>query len=176
MIFYCVSSTFAQEKKSKDVFKKAMWSSLSFGTGAGQPDENLLAVIWSANYQRHHLLISIRNLEGVSALSFFLLPFSLFTSFNDEDRVSEIAFMVGWANQNRGSHLSITGGLAIVQLSTLAIGDQNESKIVLGFPVEGKFFGKLGDHFGIGIGAYGNINSEWSFGGVTVGLHFGRLR
>jgi hypothetical protein len=52
----------------------------------------------------------------------------------------------------------------------------NESKIVLGFPVEGKFFGKLGDHFGIGIGAYGNINSEWSFGGVTVGLHFGRLR
>ena len=34
----------------------------------------------------------------------------------------------------------------------------------------------LSSPFGLGLGAFGNINSAGSFGGAVVSLHFGRLR
>lgn len=45
-----------------------------------------------------------------------------------------------------------------------------------GFPIEFQYFYKLHYAFGIGLYAFADFNSKWSFGGILVCLQYGKLK
>ncbi|MDZ7362982.1 MAG: hypothetical protein ONB46_20020 [candidate division KSB1 bacterium] len=46
----------------------------------------------------------------------------------------------------------------------------------LGVPIRGEIFVSPFRFLGLGISGFGNLNSEKSYGGFSLGLHFGKLR
>jgi len=103
--------------------------------------------------------------------------------FGGGDEFFDTGLLFGLATKSRKKFASIAIGIARVtgnryegKPGLFGGGKRVNIAPTVGFPVEVQLFLRPASFFGVGTYIYGNLNSEQSFGGITLCLQLGKLR
>ena len=136
---------------------------------AGPSFDGGMAAVASFNVQHKQFVISMRHtgaIDGAGLLSFGLAG----ESYSDHALLFRLAAQQKWA------HASLATDIARFKRTQITFFDGETVKSGIGLPLEAQLMIKVLPFAGIGATVFGNLNSDKSFGGFTLGLQIGKLR
>ena len=160
--------SFAQTDGIKTISGTKTWVSAGVGLGNIGPSLGL-----SLNHLRNDRLYKVRFIR----MEEFVL--NLFGSSLPPESAWDIGFLYGIGSTKGKSSITISSGVSFVGGMRLGDDESNYKEIsisTIGLPVEAQVAWSFLQGFGLSVTLFGNINSEKSFGGVTLNLIFGKLR
>jgi len=103
--------------------------------------------------------------------------------FGGGDELYDLGLLVGIASRGTRELASFAVGIARVTGSRyigrpglFSSGRRVGTQPTIGLPIEAQLFHKLGRIAGLGACMYADINSEQTFGGITLNIQLGKLR
>jgi hypothetical protein len=148
--------------------------------GLGRSSLGSLAGRVGLGLQLKHLIFSIGGTQNVEEVGIF----------SSGDQLGDLGLLIGIGTRDHKVHASFSVGVARVAgsryvetpppldcfLFDCISGETVDINPTIGFPLEFQFFHKAYRSSAIGLSFYWNINHEESFGSITVGFMFGKLR
>jgi len=137
--------------------------------GLGRSSLGSLGASAGLGIQLNNLILSLRGTANAE---------NYLEIFSGGDEFFDVGLLVGIGARKQKVHASFSVGIARVTGSRYISGERVDIDIdpTIGFPIEVQLFHKAFRSSAIGLNFYWNINREKSFGGLTVGFMFGKLR
>ena len=135
--------------------------------GLGRSSLGSLGASAGLGIQLNNLILSLRGTTNAE---------EFIEIFSEGDEFFAVGLLVGIGARKQKVHASFSMGIARVTGSRYISGERVDIDPTVGLPIEVQLFHKAYRSSAIGLNFYWNINREESFGGLTVGFMFGKLR
>ena len=177
VIFFCTfMSLFAQTDGIKTTSETKTWFGAGVGLGSFTSiDGNFgTSLGLSLNHLRSDRSYKVRFVRVKD------LDLDLFGTSPPPESVWDIGILYGFARPRGKGSIIFSGGVSYVGGMKYLTDDYDNYKEIdistIGLPLEAQFVRSFSSGLGLSTTLFGNINSENSFGGVTLNLIFGKLR
>jgi len=175
LLIFCVISPATAIVHGKP---RKWWINLGFGVGGSKIATGPAGEV-SANLRVYkHFLIVARSSGVTDNTNAFTKSFACIYSGGtrcriDNDNVGDLAGLIGYMWQGSSGYSAFSAGVGYVSGQQEHDNDRLDHFHTVGFPVELQTFWTPTGHFGLGLIAFGDLNSKHSFGGIVFAVQIG---